>query len=529
MIALLPIVVAAAPNPSTVTVNTTLGPIEGTATAPGECVSFYGVTYAAPPIGGNRFKPPQPATPWTTPRTAFDVPDSCLQTFGDGSINLPEKIEELLEKWHLGMGPMSEDCLFANVFSPPRALSNASELPIMVWFHGGSYLGGSGDEQSGRPFYDGRKLCLDADVVVVTVNYRLGVFGFFASEELRAEGGTAGNMGIQDQRAALQWVRANARSFGGRADKVTIFGESAGGGSVATHLTARHSAGLFSAAIMQSGGLWLRPFDGAAQQSRAFATAAGCANASLACLRAADALDLLHLQLDHATPAGPCADGHEFAPGAAGSQWGLLSSGAFAAVPVLAGTNLNESALFDCPPIGSTPSDLDEAGFRSRTAAELGVPASGAAMDRVLAQYNATGYGGSWRRAYTDLETDAHFYCDTRHVLNGVAHASAPTFEYRLQRTPSWLGLDPCMGVPHASDLFFLFGNFDKLLTPEEVALGRRMRQHWAAFAHTHAPAAGWPAYGSERRYLALNLVDDAPGAQWKRAQCDVLDALVRG
>ena len=164
---------APAPNPATVNVNTSLGPVLGTARAPGECVSFYGVPYAAPPIGANRFKPPQPATPWDTPRTAFDVPDSCLQTFGDGSINLPEKLEEVLEKLHLGMGPMSEDCLYANVFAPPHAIGNAS-LPVMVWFHGGSYLGGSGDEQSGFPFYDGRHLCLAGDVIVVTVNYRLG-------------------------------------------------------------------------------------------------------------------------------------------------------------------------------------------------------------------------------------------------------------------------------------------------------------------------------------------------------------------
>ena len=252
-----------------VTVETSLGPVVGTGQAASTCASFYGVRYAAAPTGANRFRPPQDATPWTAPAPALHVGKSCLQTFGDSFVKLPLAVEKLLEKLHLGMEPMDEDCLFLNVFTPsalpalpalPSAPSSSAQagtglLPVMVWFHGGSNMGGSGDLQSHIPFYDGRVLCESGPpAVIVTVNYRLGIFGFLAHDELLKEEGTAGNMGFQDQRKALQWVQDNAHHFGGDKQRVTIFGESAGAGDTAVHLTTARSAPLFSAGIMQSGG-----------------------------------------------------------------------------------------------------------------------------------------------------------------------------------------------------------------------------------------------------------------------------------
>ena len=301
---------------SNVVVQTTHGPVEGTAAQGAKCSSFYGVPYAAPPLGPLRFAPPSKVTAWTTPRPAFQPAKSCLQTFGDSFVNLPLPVEELFEKFHIAMEPMAEDCLYLNVFTPPR--KDNSSLPVMVWFHGGSYMGGSGDLQSGVAFYDGHHLCADGDVVVVTVNYRLGIFGFLALDELRNESGTAGNMGIQDQRLALQWVQANAAAFGGDASRVTIFGESAGAASVVTHLTAERSQNLFSAGIMESGGLWLRSFRKAQGETMELAAATGCAGAAsvLACMRALDGLALLHKQLQSGwTDTGPCADGFEYAVG----------------------------------------------------------------------------------------------------------------------------------------------------------------------------------------------------------------------
>ena len=192
----------------TVVVETTLGPVEGNAAPSGEmCASFYGIPYAAAPIGSARFQPPRAAKPWADTKKAFTVGPSCLQTFGDSMLHLPLSVEEILEKYHIGEEVMDEDCLYLNVFSPsvPTETKKTEKLkPIMIWFHGGSYMGGSGDMQSGIPMYDGKHICAEGrdeqaetGTVVVTVNYRLGIFGFYASEELRKEGGTAGNMGIQ--------------------------------------------------------------------------------------------------------------------------------------------------------------------------------------------------------------------------------------------------------------------------------------------------------------------------------------------
>ena len=190
-----------------VVVNTTLGPVNGTAASRGVCGSFYGIPYAAPPTGANRFRPPQPGIKWTAPRPALraNIGKSCLQTFGDAFINLPLSVEKFLENHPEAshMEPMSEDCLFLNVWTTANTTTNLDSLPVMVWFHGGSYMGGSGVLQSNYPFYDGQHLCVAAaaqdGVVIVTVNYRLGVFGFYSSEALLRETGTSGNMGTQDQ------------------------------------------------------------------------------------------------------------------------------------------------------------------------------------------------------------------------------------------------------------------------------------------------------------------------------------------
>lgn len=532
-------------------VNTSLGPIQGNQGNTTSCASFYGVPYAAAPVGQSRFKPPQSAQAWMAPRPAFKVGRSCLQTFADGEVKLPLALEELLEELHIGMEPMAEDCLFLNVFAPGMSTartgsSTAALKPVMVWFHGGSYLGGSGDLQSTLPLYDGRAFCHASDVVIVSVNYRLGIFGFYASDALVAEGGTAGNMGIQDQRFALEWVQANAHHFGGDKDKVTIFGESAGGGSVATHLTAHRSRALFSRGIMQSGGLWLGEFMARKQHSAAVAAAAGCrptTNATgeddgvLACLRELKGLELLHKQLDGGGTSswGPTADGFEYAKGVTQRQ--LLSSGSFAPKPMLVGTNLNESALFDCPPFGAPLSaNLSEREFRRRVGESLRLEQGSAALDKVVSAYSAGDhYAGSWRAALIDVHTDVEFFCGSRTLLDATANQSQPAFAYLLRRPVRLLSIDPCWGpegVPHMTDVLLLWGNVDQVLTQEERALGARMRTYWASFAKEAAPApeAAWPVWhgsAQSRRYLALDAPGaDVPGEQWKKRQCDLLDAI---
>ena len=154
----------------------------------------------------------------------------------------------------------------------------------------------------------------------------------------------------------------------------------------------------------------------------------------------------------------------------------------------------------------------------------------GLPLARVMGLYNAsTRYGGDWQKAYIDVTTDLHFYCDSRTVLDATSKQGVPAWGYRLDHAPFFMRLDDCLGVPHTSDLFFLFGNFDSLLDPDEVALGRRMRQYWKRFAVDPQRLGGsWPQYGgmAARQYLALGALDaveDAVEEQWKREACDAI------
>ena len=541
----------AAASAANVTARTSLGPVIGTAANGTRCASFKGIRYAAPPTGAARFMPPQPAAPWSSPAPALHVGRSCLQTFGDAFMSFPPALEWLLEKLDLGMEPMSEDCLFLNVWTPrvpAAAAGGAALLPVMVWFHGGSLMGGSGDLQSNYPFYDGATMCAPGaaggDVVVVSVNYRLGVFGFLAHDALLAEGGTAGNMGLQDQRAALAWVRANAAAFGGDPARVTIFGESSGAASVATHLASERSSPLFAAAMMQSGGIWLQTYEQSRSQSAEVVRAVGCptdsaAPSALQCLRALSAEKLLLTQ-DKAgwTLEQPCADGYEFARNVTerqvfgSSSSSSSSSSSYIAKPVLIGTNTNESALFDC---GNASKHMSAADVRAKMAAALRVnfDPSAAELDELMLLYDApTRYGGEWGTAYTDFDTDLQFTCDSRTILDATAAQGVPAYAYRLDHTPFFMEADACWGVPHMSDLFFLFGNFDSILARGGRELGARMRAFWKAFATDPSgpagPGGGWPAYGgaAQREYLKLTVPTDGAGAQWKQAQCDVLDRI---
>jgi len=194
--------------------------------------TWLGIPYAAPPVGDLRWRAPQAVVPWTGVRQATSFSKACRQTAT--WITFPE----------------SEDCLYLNVWAPaaPKGQKNLKKLPVMVWIHGGGYYGGTAQQ----PLYDGVHMARHG-VIVVTLNYRLGVFGFFSHPELAAEGKVDGNQGVLDQVAALQWVRSNIAAFGGDPHRLTIFGESAGSASVAVLETSPLAKGLFQRAIAESG------------------------------------------------------------------------------------------------------------------------------------------------------------------------------------------------------------------------------------------------------------------------------------
>src|SRR5262245_30829179 len=280
VVALLPSLVASAPMSASAAagspvVATDKGPVRGVAT--GEVQAFLGIPYAAAPIGDLRWRPPQEHAAWQGVRDASELGAHCPQLASP-----------------YGRPSTSEDCLFLNVFAPGKTNQGRPHLlPVMFWIHGGGLVLGLSDG------YDPAKLVAQ-DVVVVTINYRLGELGFLAHPALAAESptGAAGNYGLMDQQAAMRWVQRNIRAFGGDPDNVTIFGESAGGCGVPSRLASPLAAGLFDKAIVESGAYWLvQPTLAMAEaDGTAFATRAGCSAQTAACLRSLSVSAILAAQ-----------------------------------------------------------------------------------------------------------------------------------------------------------------------------------------------------------------------------------------
>ena len=263
-------------------VNITSGPIQGSII--GTSRQFLGIPYARPPVGDLRWMAPQKPDPWTAVRSAVDFGKRCAQLANPTLQNAASN---------------DEDCLYLNVWTPSPAVAKA---PVRVWIHGGGNINGSTSEpvpflNSGL-FYTGEFLAESHGVVVVSMNYRLGVFGFFEHPDLVAEG-SSGNQGLLDQQLAMRWVHDNIAKFGGDPGNVTIFGESAGSLDVCFHVAAPTSGGLFQRAISESGGCTTKQQTKAAAQTAGatFATDVGCAGAgALACLRGKATADLMGTQ-----------------------------------------------------------------------------------------------------------------------------------------------------------------------------------------------------------------------------------------
>lgn len=200
----------------------------------GTITTFHSIPFAAPPVGSLRFRAPQPPTAWSGVLDTTGLPEPCPQLKVDGTLFLG-----------------NEDCLYLQVYVPEEPIDKGP-LPVMFWIFGGAYVLGDSSEFG---WYDGTNLAKNNDVIVVTVNYRVGPFGFMALSGLQSEdpNNSTGNAALQDQTMGLQWVRDNIANFGGDPTRVTIFGESAGGFSICWHLVNQNSAGLFAAAIMESG------------------------------------------------------------------------------------------------------------------------------------------------------------------------------------------------------------------------------------------------------------------------------------
>lgn len=489
-------------------VLTRTGPVRGTITDGQR--AFLGIPYAEPPTGTRRWTAPQPAPPWTRPRSATAYGPACVQD------TTPTRVAF----WNRLSPPASavdEDCLTLNVWTPNPAPS--APAPVMVWIHGGAFRTGSGSLAA----YEGHQLA-KAGMVVVTLNYRLGPLGFFAHPALGA-----GNYGLLDQQAALRWVRDNIAAFGGDPERVTLFGESAGAASVCFHLVAPESRRLFQRAIMQSGTCLEMATSRADAEKRAqeLAGRAGCGAVSdpVACLRARPASAILAaeaakgLEILAAGGSGPYVDGVLLPD----TPEALLTAGRASGVPVLLGANRDEGTIF-----------VGLADWLNLTAAQYWLIVSvafGANAAGVLARYPAAAYDTP-AAAMADLIGDASFVCTMRRTARTLSANRWAVYLYAFTRVPSFLD-EPFYGAFHAAEIPFVFGTGDRLggFTAAERSLSAAVMGYWTRFAASGTPelteAVSWPRHdAASDRHLVLDLSITAASGL-KSARCDYFDSIL--
>jgi para-nitrobenzyl esterase len=510
----------------TPTVMTDAGALQGLTTSTGS--SYLGIPYAAPPVGTLRWKAPAPVAPWSGVRQATAPGQACKQ---DGTL------------FPAGVPGSGEDCLYLNVHVPSQ-VGTSGPLPVMVWIHGGQFLTGAGAQ------YDGGELARAGNVIVVTPNYRLGIFGLLALDALTAEN-PAGNYSLQDQQAALRWVQRNIGAFGGDPGKVTIFGQSAGGAQVCQQLVSPGAAGLFQRAIAQSGPCTA----GTVTRERALATGnalsqqLGCAAGptQLACLRSKSA--------DEVLAAAPSVNFNDLRSLLAITPWvdgvvlpaqpkDLIQQGRFNRVPVLMGTNRDEGRqiiglAFDT----HRGSPLTEAEYQGMVA---GLSGNATLASLVTLDYSSKRLG-SPNLAASALITDSLYACGTQWTARALSDR-VPTYVYEFQEPGPKLVPDPYMdwGSYHEAELPFLFKTamsttppipgLADFATPAQLTLSDQMVQYWSRFAATGNPnstsgSSGnvyWPAFSSLWQVTqfinASKISTDAPGGAYFRHQCFVWD-----
>ena len=446
--------------------------------------TYFGVPYAAPPVRDLRWKAPQPLTPWKGVYYAVQRPPACYQRAASPMAN-----------GYGGPEAMSEDCLYLNVYTgAPNALA---KQPVMVWIHGGAWTSGAG------AIYQGEDLAKKG-VVYVSVNYRLGVFGFLADPAL---GEDSGDYGLEDQQAALRWVQRNATAFGGNPHNVTLAGESAGSVSTCSHLAMPSSRGLFQRAIMNSGpcaengewpyrdGNWYpRPRAVAYQQGAALAKDLGCTDPAdvAGCLRTASVATLLDKSFG-GQGYGPAYGAGSPLPTGPGQA---IASGRYSKVPVMHGTTRDEHRLFVAAIEAMSGHVTTAQDYQSDLTAVFGADAG-----RVLAEY-PLGDFSSPSLALATVWTDRAWSCPALRTAAGFA-TRVPTYAFEFaDRDAPWASDVTKPGFPtgafHAAELQYLFEDpqFPGPVTKAQRQLSDRMISYWRSFARTGDPnGAGVPPW----------------------------------
>ncbi len=487
----------------------------------GDVRSYKGIPYAAPPTGDLRWKPPQPAKPWKGIRLAKSFPAMCPQ-------------------FQLIPGAQSEDCLGLNVWTPAKSASE--KLPVMVWIHGGGFAIGA----SSQSVYDGEPLATQG-VVVVSINYRLGIYGFLAHPELSRESpeGVSGNYGILDMVAALKWVNRNIAAFGGDPNNVTIFGESAGGTAVCLLMVVPQAQGLFQKVISESAAWMNMPISHLKESwygrksGEKFGESHGT---DIAALRAKTVAEIAKI----AGPPDMSGDkeprGEAYMPVVDGvvipdDPARLFAEGKFAHVNLIAGTNADEGTLLGGPPVHNL---IDLRKFAQKT--------FGSETNGLLAVYQAASDAEAYDAA-AHVQGDYTFLQGTRAVLRAASRKNK-AFQYQFTRVTA-IGRRIKWGCYHASELPYVFGTLPDSAygttasmvgdfsidadsyNDTDARLAKAMSGAWVRFAKTGDPNGpglpSWPAF-SEGKESYLEFGDRiAPGTALRKKQLDFLSDFAAG
>lgn len=487
---MLAVSLAAHSQSSPLQVKTSAGRVEGKEA--GGVRAFLGIPYAAPPVGDLRWKPPAPPAAWKGVRKVTEFGAHCMQgnVFGDMTFRDPGG---------------NEDCLFLNVWTPAKTAG--ARLPVMVWIYGGGFAAGSTSEAR----QDGEKLATQG-VVVVSMNYRLGIFGFFVHPELAKESGrnSAGNYGLLDQVAALRWVQQNVAAFGGEPGNVTIFGESAGSFSVSAQMASPLAKGLFHKAIGESGaaffsgGLSFEPL--AAREEKDSKLASSMLGVqTLAELRAVPAQKLLDTFFkpggENNFAFGPDVDGY-FLPQPVPV---IFAAGKQSDVPLMAGWNHDEGSF----EVAYSPQKPTVDTLKATAQKEFGAKA-----DEFLRLYPAT-TDVQARRSMQDFAGDRFIAWSTwRWMEAQAATGKKPIYRYRFDLGPPADPKGPDLGAFHSAEIEYVFGQLGSKEHVEWRASDRELseliRKYWANFARSGDPNGPglpkWPAYAAGTGWQVMYL-----------------------
>ena len=464
------------------------GKVRGTRDGADGMLAFRGIPYAQPPLGELRFAPPQPAATHNGVLDATEFAPACPQVAGV-----------------MGDGSDTEDCLYLNIYTP----DGGDNHPVMVWIHGGAFISGSAGEA-----YDPARLVAE-DMVVVTLNYRLGALGFLAHPALSAEqSGTSGAYGLLDQKLALEWVQENIAEFGGDPNNVTLFGESAGGHSVLSQIASPLTSGLFHKAIVQSGAYLPTQLPLDVAEYLGGTAFSECTDTE--CLRTLTVEEILALQegLTDGTGVNPNY-GSQMLP--QHSIESALASGNFQRVPVLMGSNLDEYTLFvgiDALS-GNTPPTEEQ--YLSEIGALIGQPADSPAVAGIAQFYPLALYAGNVWQAMGAIGTDAVFACNALRQAGQLSPLVA-TYAYEFVDRDAPLNLLPLrpegleLGASHAFEIPYIWGSETAFRArgagDAQVELSQQMIRYWTRFARNSDPNGGsdafWPAFDVDQQLMQL-------------------------